>query len=145
MPYITKNITRLQCQRDKIHAKAKSSGRNSHWENFKQFIKDVSKAKIKSHTQYLNEVIGNSLKTNPKTFWSYIKTCVTANIVIPSLHFLTPMKHILMLTKQMPKTTNFNPSSPKKTLLPQTKDLLPSHLCPTLYLEKMVSLNSSTN
>ncbi len=51
LPYITKDITRLRCKKEKMHAKAKSSGRNSLWETFKQFRKDVSKAIIKSHTQ----------------------------------------------------------------------------------------------
>ena len=68
-----------------MHTKAKKSKRNSHWESFRNLRKQVNKAIIVSHNQYLNDVIGESLKTNSKTFWSYIKSSKTENIGIPSL------------------------------------------------------------
>ncbi len=85
-----------------------------------------------------------ALKQIPRPFGLTSKF-VSLKTYVYLASILAPMKHILMLTKQMPKTTNFNPSSLKKTPLPQTKDLPLSHLWPTLCLEKTVSLNSSTN
>jgi hypothetical protein len=38
-----------------------------------------------SHSQYLNNVIGDSLTNNPKTFWSYVRTSKSEMIGIPPL------------------------------------------------------------
>ena len=84
LPYITKDIIRLQRKRDKMHAKAKRSGKNSHWEKLWDLRRQTNKAITKSHSSYLNQVVGESLQSNPKAFWPYIKTCVTENIGIPS-------------------------------------------------------------
>eukprot|EP00057_Strongylocentrotus_purpuratus_P010083 XP_011664557.1 PREDICTED: leucine-rich repeat-containing protein 15-like [Strongylocentrotus purpuratus] len=45
----------------------------------------VAKLVHQAHHDYVNNIIGNSLQGNPKTFWSYVKQCRTENMEIPSL------------------------------------------------------------
>ena len=45
----------------------------------------------KARCDYINNVIGASLQENPKSFWSYIKTCRSENIGIPSLRTSTKL------------------------------------------------------
>ena len=73
VPWITREIIRMQRKRNKSHEKANQTGRNSDWEKFRQLRRQASKAAAKSYSDYLNNHIGEMLKTNPKQFWSFIK------------------------------------------------------------------------
>ena len=75
----------MQRKRNKSHKKAKQTGRNSDWEKFRQLRRQASKAAAKSYSDYLNNHIGESLKTNPKQFWSFIKANKRECIGIPTL------------------------------------------------------------
>ena len=85
LPWITRSIIRLQRKRDKAHSQAKKTKRNKHWEKFKQLRKEVTKEVANSYSSYINNVIGESLTTNPKQFWSFIRKNKTENLGIPSL------------------------------------------------------------
>ena len=85
LPCITRSITILQRKRDKAHSNAKKTKRNRHWENFKQLRKEVTKEVAKSYGSYINTIIDESLTTNPKQFWSFIRKNRTENRGIPSL------------------------------------------------------------
>ena len=61
------------------------TGLNSDWEKFKELRKQATKALAKSYKDYVNNHIRDSLKTNPKRFWSFIKTNKRENIGIPTL------------------------------------------------------------
>ena len=86
LPWITKNIIRMQRKRDKTHAKAKKTKKNKHWEHLKNPREVVKKEITKSYHNYINNIIGESLSTNPKCFWSFIKQTKTENLGIPTLH-----------------------------------------------------------
>ena len=81
-----KNIIRMQRKWDKTRAKAKKTKKNKHWEHFKNLKKVVKKEITKSYHNYINNIIGESLSTNPKRFWSFIKQTKTENLGIPTLH-----------------------------------------------------------
>ena len=85
LPWITREIIRMQRKRNKSHKKAKRTGRNRDWERFRELRRQASKAAAKSYTDYLNNHIGESLKTNPKQFWSFIKANKRECIGIPTL------------------------------------------------------------
>jgi hypothetical protein len=85
LPWITREIIRMQRKRNKSHKKAKQTGRNSDWEKFRQLRRQASKAAAKSYSDYLNNHIGESLKTNPKQFWSFMKVNKRECIGIPTL------------------------------------------------------------
>ncbi|MBA1446886.1 MAG: endonuclease/exonuclease/phosphatase family protein [Gammaproteobacteria bacterium] len=85
LPWITREIIRMQRKRNKSHKKAKQTGRNNDWERFRQLRKQATKAAAKSYSDYLNNHIGESLKTNPKRFWSFIKANKREYVGIPTL------------------------------------------------------------
>ena len=85
LAWITRQIIRMQRKRNKSHKIAKQTGRNSDWEKFRQLRRQASKAAAKSYSDYLNNHIGESLKTNPKQFWSLIKANKRECIGIPTL------------------------------------------------------------
>ena len=57
-----------------------------HWEQFRELTRQTStKALATSYKSYVNNQIGDCLKTNPKRFWSFIKANKRENIGIPTL------------------------------------------------------------
>ena len=85
LPWITREIIRMQRKRNKSHQKTKQTGRNRDWERLRELRRQASKAAAKSYTDCLNNHIGESLKTNPKQFWSFIKANKRECIGIPTL------------------------------------------------------------
>ena len=75
----------MQRRRHKSHKKAKQIGLNSDWGKFKELRKQATKALAKFYKDYVNNHIGDSLKTNPKRFLSFIKANKRENIGIPTL------------------------------------------------------------
>ena len=72
-------------KKDRLHKNAIHSKNNQHWKAFKHQRNLVSKLIKEAHNHYLNDVIGNSLTDNPKTFWSYGRNSKSENLGIPPL------------------------------------------------------------
>ena len=85
LPWITIAIKRHMRKKDRLHKAATKSRNQSHWNAFKKQRNLVSKLVKESHSQYLNNIIGDSLIDNPKKLWSYVRTCKTESIGIPPL------------------------------------------------------------
>ena len=85
LPWISRELIRMQRRRNKSHKKAKQTGLNRHWEQFRELRRQTTKALATSYKSYVNNQIGDSLKTNPKRFWSFIKANKRENIGIPTL------------------------------------------------------------
>jgi hypothetical protein len=73
--------------KDRLHKKALKSHKPKHCDEFKKERNLVSRLVKQSHSSYLNDVIGASLDTNPKKFWSYIRTSKSESSGIPPLKF----------------------------------------------------------
>ena len=69
----------------KTQQKPQKSKTNSDWERFRQLRRQASKAAAKSYSDYLYNHIRESLKTNRKQFWSFIKANKWECIGIPTL------------------------------------------------------------
>ena len=85
LPWINPEIKREMRKKDRLYKKATHSKDQQHWKVFKYQRNLVAKLIKKSHNRYLNEVIGDSLTVNPKTFWSYVKHSKSENLGIPPL------------------------------------------------------------
>ena len=85
LPWISRELTRIQRRRNKSHKKGKQTGLNKHWETFRELRTQTPKALAISYKSYVNIQIGDRLKTNPKRFWSFIKANKRENIGIPTL------------------------------------------------------------
>ena len=79
LPWITRELTRLQRKHNKSHIKAKQTEKN------KERRKQATKALAISYKDYVNNQIGDSMKSNPKRVWSFIKANKRENIAIPTL------------------------------------------------------------
>ena len=85
LPWISRELIRMQRRRNKSHKKAKQTGLSKHWEHYRELRRQTNKALATSYTSYVNNQIGDSLKTNPKRFWSFIKANKRENIGIPTM------------------------------------------------------------
>eukprot|EP00112_Aurelia_sp_Birch-Aquarium-sp1_P023361 Seg693.6 transcript_id=Seg693.6/GoldUCD/mRNA.D3Y31 product="LINE-1 retrotransposable element ORF2 protein" protein_id=Seg693.6/GoldUCD/D3Y31 len=72
-------------KREKLYVKYKQTKSAGNWEKFRKFRQEVKKEIRNSHKVYIKDVVGASLKDNPKTFWSYIKSLRKENTGIPTL------------------------------------------------------------
>ena len=64
---------------------ASCATRLKHWEQLREIRRQTTKALATSYKSYVNNQIGDSLKTNPKRFWTFIKANKRENIGIPTL------------------------------------------------------------
>ena len=66
LQWISRELIRMQRRRNKSHKKAKQTGLNKHLEQFRELGRHTTKALETSYKCYVNNQIGDSLKTNPK-------------------------------------------------------------------------------
>jgi hypothetical protein len=85
LPWITVSIKRLLRKRDRLYKKARKSNDPKLWAVFRKHRNMVASTLEKAHKDYINNVVGDSLSENPKTFWNYVKLKRTENIGIPTL------------------------------------------------------------
>ncbi|XP_048583255.1 uncharacterized protein LOC125562943 [Nematostella vectensis] len=87
LPWITQSVKRQIRKRDRLLSKAlKSNNKNSQaWRNYRHQRNHVVKLLKAAHNHYLNTVIGGSLGSNPKKFWSHVKHSRTESRGIPTL------------------------------------------------------------
>ena len=86
-PWINPQIKREMRKKDRLHKKAIHSKNQHHWKEFKRQRNYVSNLIKESHSRYLNDIIGESLRDNPspKKLWSYVKHNKSENLAIPPL------------------------------------------------------------
>ena len=86
LPWITRQIKRMMRKRERLFKLARSSKRALHWQLYKKYRNFVKRQIHLAHSNYVNEVIGGSLKIGDgKAFWNYIKLQRTESIGIPPL------------------------------------------------------------
>ena len=81
LPWITSPLKRQLRKRERLLRRTKRSGNRSSptWAANRSHQNKVTKAMKTAHNNYLNHVIGGSLQTNPKKFWSYVRQRRTAS------------------------------------------------------------------
>ena len=84
-PYITKKITRQMDKRDRLYKKAIRTRSQHDWETYKTKRNSVQRLKELAHNEYLNDVVGESLLSDPKKFWRYVKAQRRESAGIPTL------------------------------------------------------------
>ncbi len=84
-PYITKDIIRLMNKRDRLYKKARRTKNQRTWCNYKATRNEVQRMIARSHNKYMNEIIGESLKSDGKKFWGFIKSQKRESLGVPTL------------------------------------------------------------
>ena len=73
LPWFNRSLRRQTRKKQRLYNRAKKSGRQSDWKKFKLVRKQVRKNLNRSRNDYLSDFFGDSLKQNPKAFWSHVK------------------------------------------------------------------------
>ena len=89
LPWMTRSIKRQMSKRDKLHSLARHSPQIHQLKLIKAAYRK-QRNKVVSllrspHVVYLCKEIGESLETNPKRFWSYVKHYKSESGDIPTL------------------------------------------------------------
>ncbi len=90
------------------------------WPNGSALHKEATKSLNKAYDKYLNEFIGNSLQTNPNTFYSFMSLSKTESRSIPSLLLSTNTVYTDQ-SKSSLLTIGSNIHSPKNPFHSQAK------------------------
>ena len=74
LPWFNRELKRLCRKKDRKYKKAKRSGREDHWEQYKEFQKVVQAKLTEGRWDYINRFLQIGLETgNKKTFWKYLR------------------------------------------------------------------------
>lgn len=73
LPWFDRNLRRQTRKKQKLYNKAKKTGRQTDWNKFKVARKQLNKNLNMSRNNYLSGFLGDSLKQNPKAFWTHLK------------------------------------------------------------------------
>ena len=85
LPWVTKAIKRQIRKRDKLHSLETHSNNPSIKASYRKQRHKVVDMLRSSHSDYVNNEIGGSLDSNPKRFWSYVKSCRSESMGVPTL------------------------------------------------------------
>ncbi|XP_072164906.1 uncharacterized protein [Diadema setosum] len=85
LPWMNSQLKRLIRRKDRAFHTAKRTDRLANWKRYRSLRSDVRKALRKAEAQYMSNTIFESLRSNPKKFWSYIKTKRGNRCGIPAL------------------------------------------------------------
>jgi hypothetical protein len=87
LPWISPLLKRKLRKRERLFIRAKRTNAVRHWDAYNRFRNATQREIRDAHANYVNCVIGNSLKEgDPKRFYSYLRLKRTENLNIPVLH-----------------------------------------------------------
>ena len=74
LPWFNRELKRLCRKKARKYKKAKRSGREDHWEQYKEFQNVVQAKLTEGRWDYINRFLQNGLETgNKKPFWKYLR------------------------------------------------------------------------
>jgi hypothetical protein len=80
LPWFTRSLRRQTRKKQKLYNKAKASGNEFAWAKFREAKRSLSRNLKPARERYVSDILGESIKENPKTFWSYIKKLSKDNV-----------------------------------------------------------------
>lgn len=73
-PWMTSELRRLSNRKHKVHTRAKHSNDTKEKKRFKALKGQLQRESRRTHKAYLEDIVSDDLRTNPKRFLSYMKT-----------------------------------------------------------------------
>jgi len=73
LPWFNRSLRRQTRAKKRLYDKAKKSGNPVHWNEFRPARKRLQKNLKSAKETYISDFLGDTIKENPKRFWSYIK------------------------------------------------------------------------
>ena len=84
-PWFNRNLGRFCRKKQRLFKSAKSSNSSAAWNKYKSHRKKTTREINKTRNDYVSNLLGENLQSNPKKFWSYIKSLKQDNVSIPPL------------------------------------------------------------
>ena len=84
-PWVDTKLRRLMRQKQRVHWRAKKTGKEKHWKRYKDLQRSAQKASRQTEKTYLQKVVSEDLDKNPRRFWTYIKSRKQENEGVSSL------------------------------------------------------------
>ena len=72
-PWVDTWLRRASKRKNRAFHKAKQTKSPVNWNRYKRLKMQAQKDMRSAHKKYMEEIVSNDLKENPKVFWSYIK------------------------------------------------------------------------
>jgi hypothetical protein len=85
LPWFNRSHRPLCRKKQKLFNKAKKSKKQEDWVNVRSIRKRLHNELSKSRNQYTSEFLVQSVKDNPKSFWSHIKKVKSGNVGVTDL------------------------------------------------------------
>ena len=73
-PWMNRRIRRAIRHKQLAHKRSRRTGTKKYKDKYKKLQAEVQFEARSAHKQYMQDVVSNSYKGNPKKFWSYIKS-----------------------------------------------------------------------
>ena len=74
LPWFNRELKRLCRKKSRKYKKAKRSGKEHHWKEYKEFQKHVQSKLTEGRWDYINRFLQIGLETgNKKPFWKYLR------------------------------------------------------------------------
>ena len=73
LPWITDKIKCTMRKRNVQYHKGKKDKSSSSWHKYILLQKSIRREVEKEHSHFLNEIVNDAIKDNPKQMWRYIK------------------------------------------------------------------------
>ena len=73
LPWFNRSLRRQSRAKQRLYNKAKRSQNPQHWSEFRDARKRLHKNLKSAREKYVSDYLGESIKENPKRFWSFVK------------------------------------------------------------------------
>ena len=73
LPWFNRSLRRQSRAKQRLYNKAKRSQTPQHWSEFRDARKRLHKNLKSAREKYVFDYLGESIKENPKRFWSFVK------------------------------------------------------------------------
>ena len=73
LPWFNRSLRRQSRAKQRLYNKAKRSQNPQHWSEFRDTRKCLHKNLKSAREKYVSDYLGESIKENPKRFWSFVK------------------------------------------------------------------------
>ena len=73
LPWFERSHRRLYRKKQRLYNKAKKSGKQHDWDNYRNFCKTVRRVLNHAKKEYVVNNLSQCIEDNPKAFWSFVK------------------------------------------------------------------------
>ena len=73
-PWVDTKLRRLLRKKQRAHWRAKKSKKDKDWQRYKRLQRSTQQSSRMAEKSYMQDVVSEDMKTNPKRFFTYVKS-----------------------------------------------------------------------